>query len=366
MCCSRALDRAQVDSNRLHKLILDDLGVRRIAAAIGGSMGGMLVLEYAYFGADYVRCIVPIATASRHSAWGISWGEAQRQSIFSDPKYESGYYSFEDPPLTGLGAARMSALLTYRSRNSFESRFGRNAPDRSRRQNIDGTDRPSTPSDEHWSIHNDGHKHRRQPFGSRSESAASSPGTATPTFTDPQFSGATAVASPETPGRPRASHYFSAQSYLRYQGDKFVKRFDSNCYIAITKKLDMHDVSYGRVPDGTPDPVAVALSQIQQPALVIGILSDGLFTFAEQEELAAGIPNARLRTIDSPEGHDAFLLQFEQVNNHITAFLKETLPDIMDVPGNNEGEADGESKGVGKLTKTSTFGEAEVEDITAW
>ena len=50
-------------------------------------MGGMLVLEWAYFGKDYVRAIVPIATSSRHSAWGISWGEAQRQSIYCDPKY---------------------------------------------------------------------------------------------------------------------------------------------------------------------------------------------------------------------------------------------------------------------------------------
>lgn len=50
-------------------------------------MGGMLVLEFAYFGRDYVRSIIPIATSARYSAWGISWGEAQRQSIYSDPKY---------------------------------------------------------------------------------------------------------------------------------------------------------------------------------------------------------------------------------------------------------------------------------------
>lgn len=50
-------------------------------------MGGMLVLEWAYFGKDYVKAIVPLATSSRHSAWCISWGEAQRQSIYSDPKY---------------------------------------------------------------------------------------------------------------------------------------------------------------------------------------------------------------------------------------------------------------------------------------
>jgi len=76
-----------IDQIRLFKLLLDDIGVKRVAACIGGSMGGALVLEFAYFGKDYVRCIVPIATSARLSAWCISWGEAQRQSIYSDPKY---------------------------------------------------------------------------------------------------------------------------------------------------------------------------------------------------------------------------------------------------------------------------------------
>jgi alpha/beta hydrolase fold len=76
-------------------------------------MGGGSVLEFAYFGKDYVRSIIPIATSARYSAWGISWSEAQRQSIYSDPKYgkdfalllfsnqltfglDDGYYSFDD------------------------------------------------------------------------------------------------------------------------------------------------------------------------------------------------------------------------------------------------------------------------------
>ncbi len=342
-------------------------------------MGGMLVLEYAYFGKDYVRTIVPIATSSRHSAWGISWGEAQRQSIYSDPKYDDGYYPFDNPPTTGLGAARMSALLTYRSRDSFESRFGRNAPDPSRRQNINGKQRPSTPSNEHWAVHNDGNKNART---SRPQSLQGIPspvavenGSSSPTtpvmngndFTDPQFSGATTFTPPAPPTPPserrRATTYFSAQSYLRYQGEKFVKRFDSNCYIAITRKLDTHDVSRYRAPT-----VAEALAQIEQPTLVLGILSDGLFTFAEQQEIAAAIPNARLRTIDSPEGHDAFLLQFEQVNSHILEFFREVLSDIMEAPGIDVGIVDGSdgTDGVGTMTKNSTCGEAEVEDITAW
>ncbi|KAH1360978.1 hypothetical protein KXW31_000911 [Aspergillus fumigatus] len=352
------------DDVRIHKMILDDLGVRQIAAVVGGSMGGMLTLEYAYFGKDYVRAIVPIATSARHSAWCISWGEAQRQSIYSDPKYEDGYYSFDDPPATGLGAARMSALLTYRSRNSFESRFGRNVPDPSKRQNINGTERLPTPPNEHWAIHNDGHK---AGMSSRASSERNSPGpqqSSEVQYMDPQFSGTKTFSSPvSNSDRKRPPTYFSAQSYLRYQGEKFVKRFDANCYIAITRKLDTHDVSRYRASPGSEDPVKEALSQIEQPALVLGIESDGLFTFEEQKEIAAGIPNSRLKRIESPEGHDAFLLQFEQVNRYILEFFREVLPDIMaKAPADGAVPVDG----VNKLTKSSTFGEAEVEDITAW
>lgn len=350
----------------MHKLLLDELGVKQVAAVVGGSLGGMFVLEWAYFGKDYVRCIVPIATSSRHSAWGISWGEAQRQSIYADPKYEDGYYDFSDPPSTGLGAARMAALLTYRSRNSFETRFGRNIPDPSRRQTISGNPAPSTPSEAHFHMHNDGHKWKRtSPSRQNSqegtprgpESAAS--GDETADSADPQFHGPRKTNGSLTGGNvmPTGSSYFSAQSYLRYQGQKFVKRFDSNCYIAMTRKLDTHDVSRGRTAT-----IAGALALIEQPTLVLGIESDGLFTFAEQEELAEHIKNARLERIDSPEGHDAFLLQFEQVNHYILDFLREVLPDIMSK--NTNGVV--EESSVGEVTQSSTFGEAEVEDITAW
>lgn len=340
--------------------------MRQIAAAIGGSLGGMFVLEWAYLGKDYVRSIVPMATSSRHSAWGISWGEAQRQSIYADPKYQDGYYPFSDPPATGLGAARMSALLTYRSRNSFESRFGRNIPDASRRQTIRERPQPTTPSEAHFHIHNDGHnisktglsRHNsdlnvpKQQQETQNGTTAHVEGEDAP---DPQFHGP--VKSLTGGDKLPSSTYFSAQSYLRYQGQKFVKRFDGNCYIAMTRKLDTHDVSRNRAPT-----IAEALAMIEQPALVLGIESDGLFTFAEQEELAEHMPNARLERIDSSEGHDAFLLQFEQVNRYTLDFLREVLPDIM----NREGDGPIAASAIGELTKSSTFGEAEVEDITAW
>ena len=368
--------------NSIHKIILDDLGVKQIAAAIGGSMGGMLVLEYAYFGPDYVRAIVPIATSSRHSAWGISWGEAQRQSIYSDPKYDDGYYSFDDPPSAGLGAARMSALLTYRSRDSFESRFGRNVPDPLRRQGINDGQRSLSPSNEHWAVHNDGHKNAGAPRAvcnsiynlsppTNPQASTSAVNRSVTQVTDPQFHGVTPLSTPTPPmsvtDRKRATTYFSAQSYLRYQGEKFVKRFDSNCYIAMTRKLDTHDVSRHRVPLDTPDAVTVALSQIRQPTLVIGIQSDGLFTFAEQREIASGIPNARLRKIESPEGHDAFLLQFEQVNHHILEFFNDTLPNIMTAAGVDGNDIDDDKARLdGSMARSSTFGEAEAADLTEW
>ncbi|KAF1997094.1 homoserine O-acetyltransferase [Amniculicola lignicola CBS 123094] len=374
------------DDVNLFKLVLDDLGVKQIAAVIGGSMGGMLVLEFAYFGKDYVRCIIPIATSARYSAWGISWGEAQRQSIYSDPKYDDGYYTYEDPPSAGLGAARMSALLTYRSRDSFESRFGRNTPDPSRKQNINQIPRPSTPSHEHWAIHNDGHLNAGSPRPSRQNSTTTMATMATmvtvpvSSQSDLEFRNPSNPPTPPlsvrgsengTPNKKATPHYFSAQSYLRYQGQKFIKRFDANCYIAITRKLDTHDVSRYRYPEGadpeTLDPVIAlhyALSLIQQPTLVLGIQSDGLFTFAEQQELAAHIPNATLKTIDSPEGHDAFLLEFEQVNSHLVRFMNEVLPDIMSRSPQLKGPVI-EDSGM-SATKTSTFGEAEVDDITAW
>lgn len=358
------------DDIHIHKLILDYLGVKQIACVVGGSMGGMLVLEYAYFGKDYVRTIAPIATSATHSAWGISWGEAQRQAIYSDPKYEDGYYSFDDPPSAGLGAARMSALLTYRSRDSFEARFGRNTPDLSKRPNINqGNKSPPRSHNEHWEIHNHGHTRARgsRPASrngrSEEEEVAEQP---VATYQDPQFSGTTEyqVAVPVVNRKTKkpTSHYFSAQSYLRYQGNKFVGRFDANCYIAITRKLDTHDVSRNRAST-----VHEALAQIEQPTLVLGIESDGLFTIQEQQEIAESIPNAKLGKIDSPEGHDAFLLQFEQVNKYLLDFFREHLPDIMSRPGIQLEAEEGDGQdGVGKITKNSTFGEAEVEDLTAW
>lgn len=330
------------DDVRLHKLVLDHLGASGVAVAIGGSMGGMAVLEWPLCTPQgYVRHIIPIATSARHSAWCISWGETQRQSIYSDPMYKDGYYDAQ--PSSGLAAARMAALLTYRSRDSFEQRFGRR-PQVPPVSNPSAIAPPLLPcaADAALAAHNEGCQKSSSPnFQSKTPELRQSASSTPPIF--------------------------SAQSYLRYQGAKFVARFDANCYIHITRKLDTHDVARGRTvfPENSSSTaqataLAAVLATLPRRALVISIETDGLFTPSEQKELATHIPEAKLVVIPSPDGHDGFLLEFEQINTHILRFLRTEFPEYY------QQEVDGEV-GVDdfKVTKTSLFGEAEL-DVTRW
>ena len=219
------------DTVALHRRLLEHLGVRRVALALGGSMGGMQALEWGYQGA-FVNAVAPIAVGGRHSAWCIGWSEAQRQAIYADPNWKGGRYTPDAPPAAGLAAARMAAMISYRTAASFEARFGR--------EQMDGEDGP-----------------------------------------------------------------FSVESYLRYQGQKLVERFDANCYVHLTRQMDTHDVARGRgVYPGV-------LAELAQPAFVVGIDTDILYPLAEQEELVEHLPAAELGLIRSAHGHDAFLIEFE-------------------------------------------------------
>ncbi|KZT57882.1 homoserine O-acetyltransferase [Calocera cornea HHB12733] len=348
------------DDVTIHKLVLDSLGVNSIAVVIGGSMGGMATLEWALCTPPgYVRHIIPIATSARHSAWCISWGEAQRQSIYSDPLYADGYYTPDDKPEIGLAAARMAALLTYRSRDSFESRFGRRAQGTGKGgKGVGLATPPESPRAEPGAereqaiaVHNDGHKGSRrvQTPGAVAEKAVE------------MISAADVEKSIKL--RP-APQIFSAQGYLRYQGEKFTSRFDANCYIHITRKMDTHDISRGRYPDAADDNAALAavLSTLPRRTLVISVESDGLFTPYEQREIAAHIPDSELIIIHSPDGHDGFLLEFEQLNTHILRFLRRELADVYAGEPLLRAEEDG--KGFG-IEKSSLFGEAEA-DVARW
>ncbi|PVF99020.1 homoserine O-acetyltransferase [Serendipita vermifera] len=371
------------DDVRAHKLVLDHLGVASVAVVVGGSMGGMAVLEWPLCAPKgYVRHIIPIATSARHSAWCISWSEAQRQSIYSDPSYDSGYYYFTpsgdssgiNGPKNGLAAARMAALLTYRSRDSFEGRFGRKPQIYTPPATIPVTPAklggrvgglpptppksPSISSLKALAAHNEGNRNSNPntpvPPTPEERNSPTTPTAPTADSTDSR---------PSIETRPSGTKVFSAQSYLRYQGDKFTSRFDANCYIHITRKMDTHDVGRDRsgVEENSPVALAQALSTLPKGALVIGVETDGLFTPSEQMELAEYIPEAELVMIKSKDGHDGFLLEFEQINSHILRFLHKFLHDLYAA----DVQVDDQLKESFEITKTSTFGEAEV-DVAMW
>jgi homoserine O-acetyltransferase/O-succinyltransferase len=219
--------------------LLEALGVEGLRLVIGGSMGGMQVLEWAAMYPDRVDSIVAIATSGRHSPWCIGLSEAQRAAIRMDPSWAGGHYDESRPPAEGLAVARMLAMCTYRSAESFRERFGRES----------------------------------------AEGAA-----------------------------------FTVQTYLQHQGSRLVARFDANSYITLTRAMDNHDLGRDR---GT---YAEALAAIGTRALVVAIDSDILYPPAEQEELAELMPNAELAKLYSTQGHDAFLIEMEELNKLITEF----------------------------------------------
>jgi homoserine O-acetyltransferase len=113
------------DMVNAQRALLDYLGVQRLALVTGPSLGGMQALEWALLYPERVDSIVPIGVGGRHSAWCIAMSEAQRQAIYADPDWNDGLYCDERTPEKGLAAARMMAICTYRSWQSFDERFGR-------------------------------------------------------------------------------------------------------------------------------------------------------------------------------------------------------------------------------------------------
>lgn len=113
--------------------------------------------------------------------------------------------------------------------------------------------------------------------------------------------------------------HFNSESYQRYQGVKLASRFNAFSYHTLSKSMDSHNVGRGR------GSVIEALNRIKAKTLSIGIKSDVLFPVVEQEYLAAHIEGARFRLIDSYYGHDGFLLEYEQIQNHITDFIRKDL-----------------------------------------
>ncbi|MEY4371622.1 MAG: homoserine O-acetyltransferase [Actinomycetota bacterium] len=250
------------DMVRAQARLSDHLGIDTWASVIGGSMGGMQVLEWAITYPQRVRSIAPIATCAYATAQQIAWGAIGRRAIRLDPKWRGGdYYDAADGdgPWEGLAIARMLAQVTFRSDNVFSEKFGREL------------------------AKNDPHPEHGLDLWQR----------------------------------------FEVESYLDYHGDKLVQRFDTNSYIIIGKAMDLHDVGRGR------NGVEAAMSRVKVPTLTIGIWSDILYPSYQQKEIrellvSNGTPCEYVE-IDSPHGHDAFLLSKDQVGAALGPFLDDVV-----------------------------------------
>ncbi|MBM3827273.1 MAG: homoserine O-acetyltransferase [Actinobacteria bacterium] len=245
------------DMVRVQARLADHLGVRKWRAVIGGSMGGMQVLEWAVTFPERVGAIMPIATCAQASAQQIAWGSIGRRGITNDPRWRGGdYYDAApgDGPHEGLSTARMVAQVTFRSDNVFTDRFGRA---------MVGGDGSSTLALE---------------------------------------------------------QKFEVERYLEYHGEKLCRRFDANSYITIGKAMDLHDV--GRSRGG----LVAAMKRVTMPTLTMGIWSDFLYPVYQQIQIrdmvAANGARSEFIEVDSPHGHDAFLIELDQVGPAVKRFIE--------------------------------------------
>ena len=229
------------------KRLIGYLGINKLAMAIGGSLGGMQVLEWAVMYPDFVQSIVPIATSARHSDWSISLNHIARQAIIDDPEWQNGMY--ENQPAKGLSLARKIGMISYRTDINFNNKF----------------------------------------------------------FSKRTFPGNNVF---------EKDNIFKVESYLNYQGKKLVERFDANSFLNISRAMDSHDLARGR---GEMQDILKAL---KSRVLCIGIDSDILYPAHEQQTIANSIPGAIYREIQSEAGHDAFLIEFEQMKKIINPFLE--------------------------------------------
>ena len=243
------------DTVNAQKLLLDKLGIKQILAVIGGSMGGMQVIQWAIAYPDFVRAAIPVASTTKLSAQAIAFDAVGRSSILGDPKFAGGQYHDSEGPDRGLAIARMIGHITYLSEESMRQKFGRELRD-SKEYRYDLTSE------------------------------------------------------------------FSVETYLDYQGQTFVERFDANSYLYITKAMDYFDVArdYGTLEH--------AFNNVSCRFLVVSFTSDWLFTPAQSQgildSLVACGKDVSYCSITSPYGHDAFLLEPKTLGAVIRGFIDTT------------------------------------------
>ena len=243
------------DMVKVQKLLLDELGIKQLLAVIGGSIGGMQVLQWAIEYPGFVRAVIPIATTAHLGAQSIAFDAVGRNAILSDPNFAGGQYWGAEGPDRGLAIARMIGHITYLSEQSMREKFGRKL-----------------------------RKSDQYSYDFDSE--------------------------------------FAVETYLDYQGQSFVERFDANSYLYITKASDYFDLEreYGLLTK--------AFANVKSRFLVISFASDWLFTPAQSraivDALLANRKDVSFCDIGLPHGHDSFLLEAGALDLFISGFLDAT------------------------------------------
>jgi len=278
------------DMVEVQRLLIDYLGIDRLRSVIGGSMGGMLVLEWAIRYPERVGSSIAIATCPRLTSQGLAFDVIGRNAITSSPDFNGGWYYDQErgpvdgmflpaTPVRGLAIARMIGHITYLSREAMREKFG---ADRYQPRQVDS-----------------------------------------------EFEKDTSVA-----------------SYLAHQGDKFVERFDANSYIVITRAMDGFDIGDG-------EDLVASLAPARCRFLLVSFTSDWLFPADQSRSivnaLLASNKSVSYCNVTSPCGHDAFLLpdQLEIYGGLISGFLSHT-------DEHGETDLEPESDAQGKLDDPDT------------
>ena len=235
---------------------LEALGVSRVHAILGGSMGGARALEWTLLYPEQVDYALVIAVSARASAWQIGIQTAQITSITQDPDWQGGnYHGTGRAPDAGLAAARRLAHLTYRGELEIDERFGTSA-------------QPG-----------------ENPLGAYREDG----------------------------------ERFAVQSYLEHQGRKLTERFDAASYVTLTEALNRHDVGRGR------GGLNKALASSTVPTMIVGVDTDILYPYHQQEHLSRNLGNLlAMAKLSSPVGHDAFLVEARQMDRILRNFISLT------------------------------------------
>jgi homoserine O-acetyltransferase len=265
------------DWTECQRRLLDELGVPHLHAVTGGSVGGMNVLEWAKQHPDHVEKIAPIAAAARMDPQCLALDAIARRAITTDPNWQGGHYygvsgsdatggssdasDGDEPPTDGLALARQIGHVMYLSKASMERKFGRRSAGRDAVRSF-----PTDPAADFFP-------------------------------------------------------YRDVESYLDYQAEKFVDRFDANSYLYLTRAMDSYDLSAGFESD------ADALAAFEGEALVMSFTADWHFTPAQAEDLADALRDSDAdvahHVVDSDHGHDAFLVEPENVGPPLADFLAE-------------------------------------------